>query len=727
MDSEPTQSTNACTPSSMVQPLPNELLLEIFLQLARIHPGSLSNLPRVCQHWHGVASAYKEVLWRHATLFAFPSAASSYLHHIQEADQKYSSEQGDRLSEIRTSNPVNWRAVFCIQTGWINGNALTMTLRSCRSPAMLMHDDLQMQGESTTDVTVTEHQELHDIANQQEGQYGLGQLDHEDYDTHRHHRHHHHHFQDHQSQGSSNVPGVTRESINVSILDESQFIRHDSASSRGLQLTLPPSLAHWTQPQDDTTVEDSISCNLCTYSDICIIPQAMICVRTHRDRTRPLIQILDWSMQQSVDLEDGVDNHRDLVSGMAVNEAGTLLVTCSIDGTVRVWDVNGHWRSTPGRDREEGARVIRTAKDGPPSNLNLVHMGSFAWKIKNLGLPIKCRRVLLGHVGWVNAVAIKDTIVVSGGSDHTVRVWDALSGRLLRLIPNLFLSRDVNLGVYAVAIHNNYNRNSDRNDADVTTRGQGWLIGSGTILEGYQIHDLATGKLLFDLDEPISSKDHVRFESLSYQQYATRVVITDTVIVTNSKLDGMLCVWNKVDGQFLYRIRVCPPTQQGQSQQTRRQESRHIPSLTNALNAIRGPWRTLSVAQRTNRMTTHGAAESSPPRPDGFMEERNEIHTFKSNASGSMLMCTLCDGRVALFEFGKRTASEQESSTCEVDATGHGFPMPIVPTPVHQQHQQQQRQLLNIHRCGTFAWVWTRDSRGNSRVVLVCEKAGIMV
>ena len=34
-------------------------------------------------------------------------------------------------------------------------------------------------------------------------------------------------------------------------------------------------------------------------------------------------------------------------------------------------------------------------------------------------------------------------------------------------------------------------------------------------------------------------------------------------------------------------------------------------------------------------------------------EEELTIHTFKINRTGSMMMCTLCDGRVAFFEFGK--------------------------------------------------------------------------
>ncbi|KAF9119306.1 hypothetical protein BG015_006371, partial [Linnemannia schmuckeri] len=42
-------------------------------------------------------------------------------------------------------------------------------------------------------------------------------------------------------------------------------------------------------------------------------------------------------------------------------------------------------------------------------------------------------------------------------------------------------------------------------------------------------------------------------------------------------------------------------------------------------------------------------------------EEEETIHTFKISKSGSMLICTLCDGRVALFEFGSSWKSAAET------------------------------------------------------------------
>ncbi|KAG0368505.1 hypothetical protein BGZ54_001819 [Gamsiella multidivaricata] len=400
-------------------------------------------------------------------------------------------------------------------------------------------------------------------------------------------------------------------------------------------------------------LKDTMSCSLCTYAEICMIPQARVCVRTQRDRSRPLIQVLDWSMQESVDIDDSVNSHQDLVSGMAVNQQGTLLVTCSIDEAIRVWDVHQGWCCAV-----NGGQMEESFKD----------------LVAKYGCPIQSRRALLGHIGWVNAVAIENTTVVSGGSDHTVRVWDAISGTLLRLIPNLFLSREIGLGVYAVAIH-------------------GSLIGSGSVIEGYQIHDFTTGKLLMDLDEPLPAKDHVQFESVLYQQYASRMAITDAVVVTNSKLEGMLCVWSRQTGRFLYRIRVCPRSR--------------VPAVsTGSMDGV-----------QLRDMVTHNASE--PSGRAGMVvtgvgagdDDRGEntVHTFKVNSSGSVLMCTLCDGRVSMFEFGMMQSQDHgcswdvESSVQSVDSVDAEI--------LDEEHQE--------HRCSALAWIWTRDTQGHNRLVSV--------
>lgn len=135
------------------------------------------------------------------------------------------------------------------------------------------------------------------------------------------------------------------------------------------------------------------------------------------------MQVLDWAMQHSIDLgprrrDDGVmsdpddndesdgetdtesleeeeedeEGHQDLISGMDVNEKGTLLVSCSIDGTVRVWDV---------LVTEFGDASQRDSKGKGKDNVAKEGLG-FLEKVDKFGCPVRARRLLIGHVGWVN-------------------------------------------------------------------------------------------------------------------------------------------------------------------------------------------------------------------------------------------------------------------------------------------------------------------------------------
>ncbi|KAF9172034.1 hypothetical protein BGX21_006446 [Mortierella sp. AD011] len=524
------------------------------------------------------------------------------------------------------SNKQDWKETFIIHSRWLTRKAQTLVLSPCQPP--VIPDNLEPSPTSFE----SEVQRVED----------------DDHHQHQHQDHQHQH-QHHQYQ----------------LLD--QHVQENSHSSRNNDtqpIHEPPLVKHPTSllttadnGWDKPDVAETLNCSLCTYADICMIPQAKICVRTHRNRSRPLMQVLDWSLHEAVNIGDSVDCHQDLVSGMAVNDQGSLLVSCSIDGSVRVWDVNPGWLQVNGEHK--------------------VGMATFKSNIQKYGCPINTRVLLLGHIGWVNAVAIENTTVVSGGSDHTVRVWDGLSGALIRLIPNLFFTRSVGHGVYTVAI-------------------RGSLIGSGSILEGYNIHDLETGQLVMDLDEPLSSKDHFQFESLIYQHYASRIVITDTTVVTNSKKEGMLCVWDRRTGEFMYRIQVCPQRELNPGSSLRNRK--RLPNTT--------PMVTFTASDpnaNLNRATT------GPITADDLRSELT-VHTFNINKSGSVLMCTLCNGRVSLIDFGNSSATLK--GPLEIQASGHGT---LVPRSANMRPLGPQEE----HRCGTLAWVWMRDTQGRGRVVLV--------
>ncbi|KAF9106096.1 hypothetical protein BGX29_010558 [Mortierella sp. GBA35] len=627
--------------ASMVARLPNELLLEIFIRFAQLHPSSLHKLSTISRDWRSLFKAYGSMLWRTATTSAFPEACFSSF--------------GSR----------DWQETFLIHWGWSSRSATTTVLVPGPPPpfghpslADDVLDDVSDEGVTTAPVVVSiQEAALLVQAGSSSGSYsGSGLHGHHHQHQHQHHDVHDHHFLlDQPSLDSMRRSFAGDSSSTTTVHHDQQHQQQQLTSTHSPRI---PQLS----PSASTSDGEILSCSLCTYSDICLIPQAQICVRTYRTRNGPLMQVLDWSMQHSVDMnvlegdevdsnadngdfegddnvsDDGevemgqdivamvADRHQDLISGMAVNEEGTLLVSCSIDGTVRVWDVLVV--EFGGNGSTKGKGVAAAAGGG---NLG------FLEKVQKFGCPIRARKLLTGHVGWVNAVAIEDTTVVSGGSDHTVRIWDALSGTLLRLIPDLFVSRDLDLGVFTVAIHKHQ-----------CQRGES-IIGVGSVIEGYQIHNLETGELMIELDEPLTSRQHVEFETELYQQYASKMAITETVIVTNSKLAGMLCVWGRFTGELLYRIRVCGAklgvvpvsgSEKGSNSDGGSGKSRRMSSMVSC---------GLNESSR-GRRTMKAGIEAE--------DEEETVHTFKINKSGSMLMCTLCDGRVALFEFGSRTATE---------------------------------------------------------------------
>ena len=83
--------------------------------------------------------------------------------------------------------------------------------------------------------------------------------------------------------------------------------------------------------------------------------------------------------QVIIDLDDSVNAHQDLISGLAANDQGTFLVSCLIDSTVRVWDFQ---------------TVFRFRQ-------------TFQGLVQRHGCPIQSRVGLTGHIGWVNGSMVQ--------------------------------------------------------------------------------------------------------------------------------------------------------------------------------------------------------------------------------------------------------------------------------------------------------------------------------
>ncbi|KAF9290905.1 hypothetical protein BGZ74_000446, partial [Mortierella antarctica] len=289
-------------PTLGIHTLPNEVLLAIFIHVARIHPKALSRIAQVCRHWRRITTVFEPHLWNTALLSTFPLADFEPHHTSFNTNQGPGYILGSGCEASR-----DWKTKFRIHSGWASRQAQNYVVGPCRPE------------------TISSALRLHPMVES-------GQED-------RQHYHHHNHNHNHHS-----LPQGTQDDICAPSSSRSTSPSHSSGSYHNGRSSTPSSIPVTVLGSND----DALSCSLCTYSDLCVIPHTDgICVRTHRHAEGARMQVLDRTMQCCMAVED-VYGHQDLVSGMAVNDDGSVLVSSSIDATVRVWLVQDAFRSRGG-------------------------------------------------------------------------------------------------------------------------------------------------------------------------------------------------------------------------------------------------------------------------------------------------------------------------------------------------------------------------------------------
>ena len=114
------------------------------------------------------------------------------------------------------------------------------------------------------------------------------------------------------------------------------------------------------------------------------------------------------------------------ISGVAISPDGGRAITGSIDGTLKLWDINSGRLLRNWLGHERGAYGVAFTADGRHA---VTGSGDYTIKLWDLDTGKEIRR-FDGHSGTVYALVISDDgkRILSGSLDGTARLWDFASG-----------------------------------------------------------------------------------------------------------------------------------------------------------------------------------------------------------------------------------------------------------------------------------------------------------
>jgi len=165
-------------------------------------------------------------------------------------------------------------------------------------------------------------------------------------------------------------------------------------------------------------------------NSVAFSPDGAMLATASADRTVRL-----WD-SRSGRLRARMKGHRDEVYGVAFSPQGNLLASTSFDGTIRLWDpTRGGLVGVLTGGRGYAFRVAFS-----PNGKTLAAARQLTEKDSEIELwDVASRRVVRrfkGHLGLVHALAFSPDgrMLLSGGKDQTVRLWEVSSGRLAQIL-----------------------------------------------------------------------------------------------------------------------------------------------------------------------------------------------------------------------------------------------------------------------------------------------------
>ncbi|MBF0466503.1 MAG: protein kinase [Nitrospirae bacterium] len=122
--------------------------------------------------------------------------------------------------------------------------------------------------------------------------------------------------------------------------------------------------------------------------------------------------------------------HSGAVTSISADSHSKLLLTGSIDKTIRLWDIESGDLINTFKGFPAGITSVHLSEDGLYAVAGTMDKTISFWDIKKG----KQMRALKGHEGVVRSVCLSNDhhLAVTSGDDKTVKVWDITTGRLIR-------------------------------------------------------------------------------------------------------------------------------------------------------------------------------------------------------------------------------------------------------------------------------------------------------
>ena len=144
---------------------------------------------------------------------------------------------------------------------------------------------------------------------------------------------------------------------------------------------------------------------------------------------------IDKYKKDSLIMKNFLKTHNGGFNCLAVSSDGKLLVTGSIDATVRVWDFFERKQIACYEEHKSDITCLVISKNSNFTVSGSIDKTLILWDMR----CHKLKKVFRGHTKRVNCVALSndEDLMISGSSDYEISIWNVKSFEFLRSIKNL--------------------------------------------------------------------------------------------------------------------------------------------------------------------------------------------------------------------------------------------------------------------------------------------------